>query len=199
MAMSGAPINWATVSQVSIDGKLMGLLNTLPYERWTEYGPDKRTFLHVAALGANVPACVALVKGGMDVNPLDRSCSTPVDWAVVCCNLRMAEVLVAAGSKLRSFRFWDMPRCRLFTAARLPCVRVLIANGLRLATLNERITQPVPPELREFERGVLQCRSACVALLALHKRGRNLMSTVGCKYMAREIALAVYATRATFL
>jgi len=43
------------------------------------------------------------------------------------------------------------------------------------------------------------CRKACVAIMQLFKRRDNLVARVGCKYMARELALAVYATRATFL
>lgn len=43
------------------------------------------------------------------------------------------------------------------------------------------------------------CRRACVAIMQLFKRRDNLVARVGCKYMARELALAVYATRATFL
>ena len=43
------------------------------------------------------------------------------------------------------------------------------------------------------------CRKACVAIMQLFKRRDNLVARAGCKYMARELALAVYATRATFL
>lgn len=43
------------------------------------------------------------------------------------------------------------------------------------------------------------CRRACVIIMALFKRRNRVIARVGCKYMARELALAVYATRATFL
>jgi hypothetical protein len=75
------------------------------------------------------------------------------------------------------------------SAKNIVCRKVLIANGLRLRHLTEDSSNE---SLISFERSVLTCRSAVVSILRLQKLRRI---HVGCKYAAREIAFAIWATR----
>ena len=49
-----------------------------------------------------------------------------------------------------------------------------------------------PPELEAFERGVLRCRAAVVAMLRVKRAGRLL---VWDKFLLKQMALDVWATR----
>lgn len=72
------------------------------------------------------------------------------------------------------------------------CARLLIAAGSRLANVHKKKRSKITPELAEFERHVLRCRSAAVALLRV-KRAGNLWRWD--RFLLREIALAVWAAR----
>lgn len=126
----------------------------------------------------NQPREVArLLLSGADPNEIDSKMVTAIYWTA-----------------------WD------YASNRYEALRVLIAfkrppRHFLLRTLHPLLT------LNGYNSGVWSkewtyyraCRRACVAIMQLFKRRDNLVARVGCKYMARELALAVYATRATFL
>ena len=51
-------------------------------------------------------------------------------------------------------------------------VRVLVANGVRLSTVDEDYLEDITPELVACERGVLRCRAAVVAMLRVKRAGQ---------------------------
>lgn len=70
--------------------------------------------------------------------------------------------------------------------------RVLLANGMRLSTLREGLRGRITPELEKFERGVLHCRTAVVAMLRLKKAAKLWHMD---RFVLREIGFAIWATR----
>lgn len=66
-----------------------------------------------------------------------------------------------------------------------------MANGVRLATASDAVL--IEPWMRALEEGRLHCRRATVALLGI-KRHRGVLRRVD-RFVVREIAWAVYATR----
>lgn len=84
---------------------------------------------------------------------------------------------------------------QVLLAFKRPPPHILIQQRHPVLTLNG-----YHPHLRSHARKHYEaCRAACVIIMALFKRRNRVIARVGCKYMARELALAVYATRATFL
>ena len=71
-------------------------------------------------------------------------------------------------------------------------VRVLMANGVRLSTVNEYRRDLITPELEAFERGVLRCRAAVVAVLRVKRAGQLWMWD---KFLLAELALCIWSTR----
>ena len=74
------------------------------------------------------------------------------------------------------------------------CVRVLVANGVRLSTVGERYYRDITLELEAFERGVLRCRAAVVVLLGLKLRRGDVMWALD-RWVVRELCFAVWSTR----
>jgi hypothetical protein len=72
------------------------------------------------------------------------------------------------------------------------CFRILVANGVRLRNLSHDPLNCVSPWQRNFERGVLRCRRAVVAMLRVKKAAK--LHHVD-KYLMREIGYAIWATR----
>ena len=120
----------------------------------------------------------------VDVNASSGS-KTPLILAIEWRQPTMLELLCAAGTKPQGL---DL--------ALLYCggtARVLIANGARLREVRQDRRRYITPELEAFERGVLRCRMIVVAMLRVKKAG-NLWRWD--KFLLREVAYAVWATRA---
>ena len=156
----------------------------LPRERWAERDQDGETLLHYACLGPNVAATVALLQSGLlDVNARGKWGSTPAHYAAVYSQPRVLEVLCAAGADLRArdeYGYFPL-NIALVNASNDDgeTVRVLVANGVRLRTVLERFRCLITPKLEEFERGVLRCRAAVVAMLRVNRAGQLVrLSTV---------------------
>lgn len=193
--MSAAFEMHGALLQATKEGRLMELLPTLPRARWTEVGPFGQTLLHYACRGANVAAVVALLAHGLDVDARVAAGNTPAHVAAFRGQPRVLELLCAAGSDLRATN--NSGNAPLDLALnRLPgsveCVRVLLANGVRLNTAREELRPFIKPVLEAFERGVLRCRSAVVAMLRVKYAG---CLCVWDKFLMRQMALEIWATR----
>lgn len=201
MSTSVSTLDWGcAIFQASCEGRLMALLETLPRARWTERDPFGATFLHYAVHGDNVTAFRALFLHGLQVNGRTVSRSCPAHFAARYRLPRMLKVLCAVGADLQARNEdGDTPLdCSLdFLPGTAECVRVLVANGVRLSTARQLYRDLVTHELVAFELGVLRCRTAVVALMGLKKRRRvdvNALRIVD-RWMVREVCFAVWATR----
>ena len=197
MEHEGPPIDWDAFYKASNDERLLELLVKLPRERWAERDKYSRTLLHFACRGPHVAAVVALLQSGLvDVNAHDLWGWTPAHWAALNAQPRVLEVLCAAGANLRACNEnGHAPIDRaLWNAAKDggETVRVLVANGVRLSTVHEYYRHHITPELKAFERGVLCCRAAVVAMLRVKQAGKLWMWD---KFLLVELALGAWATR----
>lgn len=197
----GSSIDWGAVYRASEDGRLMEVLVKLPRERWTERnnGGCGYTLLHYACQGPNVAAVKVLLQSGLvDVNARNKRGNTPAHSAATCRQPRVLEVLLcAAGADLRArgdFGGYTPIDRALWNAHKDggESVRVLVANGVRLRTVHTDRLDLITPELEAFERGVLRCRSAVVAMLRVKRAGKLMHWD---KFLLREIAFAIWSTR----
>ena len=192
----GPSIIWDAFAGASMEGKLMELLAKFPYERWAEKSSDGTTLLHVACLGPNVKAVVALVQSGLvDVNACDDWQRSPAHCAAVYQQPRILEILCAAGANPQACDFYNFTYFDyvLMHAHKddWKTIRVLLSNGMRLSMArcnHHRIT----PELKAFECGVLRCRAAVVAMLRVKRAGSLWLWD---KFLLKEIAFSIWATR----
>ena len=191
------PIDWNAFYKARNDGQLMDLLAKLPRERFGERDDNGATLLHYACCGPNVAAVVALLQSGLaGVNSRNAGKNTPAHLAASWKQPRVLEVLCAAGADLKArsdagnapidLAVWD--------AHKDGSVRVLVANGVRLSTVHEYCRKYITPELEAFERGVLRCRAAVVAMLRVRKTAQLYHVD---KFLMRELAFAMWATRTT--
>ena len=103
------------------------------------------------------------------------------------------ELLCAAGTDLRARNSnGETPIDVAIRGAPSWCVHVLVANGVRLSTVREHCRYLITPELEAFERGVLCCRAAVVAMLRVKRAGQLRMWD---KFLLLDIALCIWATR----
>ena len=70
---------------------------------------------------------------------------------------------------------------------------MLVANGVRLSTVRKGDRDLTTPELEAFERGVLRCRAAVVALLRVKRAGARLVRWD--KYLLKQMAIDLWMTR----
>ncbi len=175
----------------------MNSLAKLPRERWAEQDEDGRTFVHYVCRGPNVAALVALVQSGLvDVNARTKWGWTPAMYATWTEQPRVLEVLCAAGADLRACNNGGYaPIDYALSFASMDggeTVRVLVANGVRLSAVRDTYRPRITPKLWAFERGVLRCRAAAVALLRVKKAAK--LHHVD-KFLMRELAYATWSTR----
>lgn len=190
------PLNWFAMYQASHHSGFLELLLKVPCDRWAEHNKVGTTLLHLACHG-QVAAAVALIQSGrMDVNARDDKECTPAIYAAVFEQPRVLEVLCAAGADLRAA---DKHGRSLFdliisnrSAAAVETHHVLVANGLRLSTVCAEESRFISSELWAFERGVLRCRTAVVAMMRVKKAGELWRWD---RFLLREMAYAVWATR----
>ena len=184
----GSRSPWDVLKEAGRSGRLHGLLTKLSRASWTLETEHGENLLHMACRGSSVSAAVALLQSGLlDVSAKNFWGAAPLHYAIYSEEPRMMEVLCAAGADLRSHAMNQY--------APIDCViegnywrsysllRVLVANGVRLATVSEVFRHRIPLSLVEFERGVLRCRAAVVAVLRQNTR------------FSRDVAIAIWATR----
>ena len=178
----------------ALEGQLMEVLRTLPRTRWTERGPLGATLLHYASIGPNTTAARALLVHGLDPNARHNTGCNCVHDAALNAQPHVLEVLCAAGADLRATVSGSSALDLTFPRS-AQCARVLVANGVRLSTVREEFRVYITPELEAFERGVLRCRAAVVALLALKRRQCVDTMRQLDRWVVREVGYAVWATR----
>ncbi len=130
--------------------------------------------------------------------PRDQWLATPAHNAVRDRRPRALELLCAAGADLRARDVGDdSPLDDAFQ--QLPnhgddaCVRVLVANGVRLSTVSVEYRPNITPQVEAFERGVLRCRAAVVAMLHVKRASGKLPNWD--RFLLRTLALDVWTTR----
>lgn len=189
-------MEWLTeydaIYPISHAGKLMNYLIRLPRSDWTKTSPHGNTLLHFACDGSNKEALLTLLSSGLiDINARNMQNMTAAFYAARNDQPQMLELLCAVGIDLT---LRDM---QAFTAIDWAvtndnCMRVLVANGIRLSTVGEEHRAWISPEIEKFECGVLRCRSAVVAMLRVKKAGRLMRWD---KFLLKEMAICVWATR----
>lgn len=194
MAADASALDWdGLLWQASREGRLMSVLATLPRARWTERSPSGKSLLHLASVGDNPIAAAALLAHGLDANLLDQQGYMPVHWASAGAP-RVLRMLCAGGADLCAPNAAGLRplECALVYGC-VPCVKVLVANGVRLSSL--RPHEFAKPELEAFERGVLRCRAAAVVLMGLQRLRRCASMRALDRWAVREVALSVWSTR----
>lgn len=171
------PIDWKELLYLTID-EFYTFIKSLPVERYKETDPeDGETLLHFAARHCSVKCAVHLIRGGIDIHaPTSRGIS-PLRMAIHRRNADLVKVLIAAGSKCED----SLHFC--FTNG-LHLLRIFIANGYRI--------RPglISFNLREFQNGVLRCRSATIAMIRLKQYYKNVD-----RFLFREMAFSIWVTR----
>ena len=190
-------IDWRAFYEAGEGGRFVDLLVKLPQARWTERDVDSDTLLHYACRRPNVAAVVVLLQSVLvNVSARNTWGGTPAHWGAFNMHSRVLEVLCAAGADLRALsNDGDAPidyALRNAKEDRGESVRVLVANGVRLSTARARDRQFITPELEAFERGVLCCRAAVVAMLRVKRAGKLVRWD---KFLLLEIAVCTWATR----
>lgn len=191
----GAPIDWKAFAEASKGGGFMELLAALPCERWGERNPaNGYTLLHYACRGPNLKEVSALLQSGkVDVNVRSTQGWAAANCAAFWIQSRVLEMLCATETDMRTQT--NAGYAPLDTVISFPddddgCARTLMANGVRLNTV---VTSSViAPELVEFERGVLRCRTAAVATIRVKRVGKLWRWD---KFLLCEVAIAIWATR----
>ena len=193
----GPPIDWVIFRTAGVQGRLMDLLAMLPRERWAERDKYGYTLLHYACYGSNEAAVAALLMSGLvDVNARNEMENTPACFAILAHQRRILLMLCAAGAAFRKCNvigdaLIDVALCNLNSDME-EIAAVLMANGARLSTVRSDCRSFITPKLEAFERVVLRCRTAVVAMLRVKKAGGLWQWD---KFLLRELAYAVWATR----
>ena len=123
--------------------------------------------------------------------------ATPAHLVAARLQPRVLEVLCAAGADLRArAKQGQSPIDHALMRSSKDggeTVRVLVANGVRLSTVCEHVCCYITPALEAFERGVLRCRVAVVAMLRVKRASGQLVRWD--KFLLAEIALCIWSTR----
>lgn len=176
-------------------GKLMELLEKFPRERWIERDSANSTLIHVACYGSNVKAVVALAQSGLvDVNACDDWQRSAAHCAAAFQQPDILEILCAAGANMRVSDFYNytfIDHALANAHKNDKCIRVLLANGARLSMARSN-HDLITPELKAFERGVLKCRVAVVAILRVKRAGKLVHWD---KFLLKELSIYVWTTR----
>lgn len=193
----GASIDWDVVDDMTNRDLLAEYLLQLPRQLWSERDFMDRNFFGYARCGSNEEAIVALIASkAIDLNAYAQGKNAPLHLAAACNLPRAIELLCAAGANVHvrdGGGRTPLDRALAETSWYGDTnVRVLLANGVRLSTVAVVSRCGITPELVAFERGVLRCRSAAVALMRVRRAGKLVRWD---KFLLREMAIAVWATR----
>lgn len=184
-------MDWNRVLHHAQANTLYEFLLSIPKSQWFERDPsDGETFLHFATRGHNQKAAVLLIKNGLDVNLCSTNGCTAAHLAARYDKPRVIELLCAANANMHTKSNSDFTVLNYLDHLLDPdsnCFRILIANGMRVKeTQGARLV---------FQCGVLNARRAVVAMLYLFKTYKTILSRIGCKYMMKELAVAIWTTR----
>ena len=175
------------------EGKLLEYLRkNIPRDQWTAEVAQSWTATHFACLfESNRDALAVLLGAGADANAAARfdkpgqptRTVTCLEMAVKESNCGGVELLLAAGAALYPEALADS------YSRSQKCTRILIANGARM-NLDDIFNIPLP--LIAFQRGILRCRAAVVAMLRVRRAGQLWRWD---KYLLAYISHAIWATR----
>lgn len=154
---------------------------------------------HAAAAEGDVAALVLLIKARVDlIVDKDVLQVTPASEACHYGRARALALLLATpGAVPHKLRHWALRVALKRAYERVQgaddCVRLLLANGMRI---EERMLgiQNVVPWMRAFDSSVARCRQATVALLGIKRRRVPSLAQFD-KFLVREVALQVWLTR----
>jgi hypothetical protein len=188
------------VEEYARNGKLYELLKMIPKENWN--WKSKRimvncgwSFIHFAVYyNGNTDAVKALIENN-NFNEYTDYGSSPIklmcDYTVMKYPIIYLKLLCAAGADMTSSGFSNYsPIDHAIMQHKRLYAKVLIAYGVRLSSVQDqnRITQ----ELIDFEKGVIKCRSATIAMIRV-KRAGHLHKWD--KYLLKHLADYIWATR----
>lgn len=196
MSQQVPPFDWNSLRDASVNGRFKEFVMSQSRERWAFRCSSGRTLLHWACMGANAAAVAALIQSELvDANAQDKCGYTAAHCAAEYGEFEALEILCLAGADLRArsrcgstpleLAIWNLP-----SDSRTACV--LVANGVRLSTVSEDRRKYITYELEAFERGVLRCRMAVVAMLRVKQAGKLWWWD---KFLLRELAYALWSTR----
>lgn len=157
--------------------------------------------LYTACKNGDAKTAQALLASGSDPNA-----SNELGWTSVhiTCDISKSStilnLLCAAGANLRIQTLYGYaPMDYLLDcsdedkAVALACIRILIANGVRLSTVTfPRCMRSITDEMRSFEAGIIRCRSAVAVILKVKDLGRLFHWD---RFLLAYIALQVWAAR----
>jgi hypothetical protein len=149
------------------------------------------TLLHRAIYSGDRAALVALILAGFSptaekITGLLHDVPTLIEQACYYNQSECVRILIAVGFSISNSMAFAIE------GESISCCRTLIANGVSLNGFYNYVEKRFIRKLYSFEQQVKRCRKVVFAILASQKLGRI---HVGCKYAAREIAFAIWATR----
>lgn len=155
--------------------------------RWRD--PGGANALYYAIAREDVKSIIMLIRAGIDVENCIMNLRTAFEAACVFRKPYILKLLcVCVENIINSSKL-----LRFAIGTDMNCAKKLIANRIWIKEDKYiRTSDIVVMKLADYERQIRLCRSAAVCVLRLHKLGRI---NVGCKYAAREIAYAIWATR----
>jgi hypothetical protein len=157
---------------------------------------NPKTLIDACKCGDTQTLVNVLLKNPSDIHITFELGRTLVHTAVLHFQPKVLELLCAGGANL-TLRdlIGDSPmHYNIFSTGPKTdaCFRILVANGVRLRDIERDSVKNFTPWQRKFERGVLRCRTAVVAILRVKKAG-NLWRWD--KFLLKEIGYAIWATR----
>jgi hypothetical protein len=179
----------------AVDGNLYTyLIKHVPREEWNCTTQNGYNYLHFACVGDNVDAVKLLFKSGVSPDSETEGGIRSLIILLIEAHFRheyhkkMLELFCAAGV---SFHCEDIVgRNPLQISYAFPSLsKILIANGMRI---DQKDIFKTPLELFTFQKAVLKCRTAVVAMLRV-KRVAKLWNWD--KFLLKEIGYAIWATR----
>lgn len=168
------------------------ILKNIPREQWNSPIDDHGAYLiQFACLYDDTAAVAMLINDDVNINivQVPHPDTRPIQIAIARAHHRSLELLCAAGVSFDCQTSDNLNPLQLAYHNSIQCAKVLIANGMRIATDD---MYHVPLDLISFQEGVLKCRSAVIIMLSL-KRLANLWNVD--KYLLAHIAHCVWSTR----
>ena len=189
-----AKIDWISVSDIKTDDQFAKMLNSLPVELWNAKAYHGMTLLHYACMKHYKLSVVTLLKSKrINVNVGSNNGFTPIHLALMDGNIEILELLCASNADIiNGTKYLKSPLEYALCRNDEISIWILLANGARLSKVRPHYISDISPAIRNFEQGVLRCRQAVISILRV-KRAGNLWQWD--KYLLREIAFAIWATR----
>ena len=203
--MKGGAIDWDYCWKQAMQGRLQQVLETeIPRKHWMDVSSEHRypdfTLLHIACNSMsylNHGAIALLLKEWVDPDALATlyGCAA-MHFTLMNNDQYGTELLCAAGADAhvkggRRYLTRMSPLELSFNESKGENAYALLANGYRICSL--QYPRFLYRSHIAFESGILACRSAVVATLRLKRIHRNMAHVD--RFLMREIALAIWATR----